>query len=56
MPATTDPVARLLDPAVMETVEVMAGRMGVSREAALAYFATRGLEATLRDLEAAANE
>ena len=54
MPATPDAVARLLDPQVLEAVEVMADRLKVSREAALAYFATRGLEATLQDLEAAA--
>lgn len=53
MPATTDAAARLLDPQVLEAVEVMAGRLKVSREAALAYFATRGLEMTLREIEAA---
>lgn len=52
---TPDPVARLLETQVLQAVDVMADRIKASREALLAHLATRGLEITLQEIEAAAD-
>ena len=52
MLANPDPVARLLEPQMLQAVDVLAARINASREALLAHLATRGLEVTLQETEA----